>query len=81
MERMVETVDDIHQSVVMSGCCRAIVTIREFPSKMKEDNPSKIAKRAARKAAVASPARVEQGGLIREIQPMMVPAEFRQTAT
>lgn len=71
-----ETVEDILQSMVISGCCRAIVIVRESPSKMNEDNSNRIDKCAAIRAVVASPTRAEHGGLIREMHPMMAPVEF-----
>jgi len=55
VEWMLEIVEAVLQSVVISGCWSAIVTLRELPSKIKEDNPNKLATWAARKAAVASP--------------------------
>jgi hypothetical protein len=70
-----ETVEDILQSMVISGCCRAIVTVRESPSKMNEDNPNRIDKCAAKRVP-ASPTRAKHGGLIREMHPMMAPVEF-----
>jgi hypothetical protein len=60
MGRMLEIVNIIRRSMVMSRCCRAIVIIRESLSKMKKDNPNKIAKRATRKVAVVLPARANK---------------------
>jgi len=78
-ERMVETMEEILRSIVISGCCRAVVTVRESSSKIKEDNPNRIDKRAARRIAVASPIRATQSGLISEMQPTMALVELRQT--
>lgn len=55
VEWMMEMVEAIRQSIVVAGCWSAIVTLRESPSKINEDNPNKTAKRAARRASVASP--------------------------
>jgi hypothetical protein len=44
-----EMVEAIRQLIVIAGCWRAIVTLRESPSKIKEDNPNETAKRAARR--------------------------------
>jgi hypothetical protein len=57
------------------------VTLRESPSKIKEDNPNELTKRAARRAAVASPKRAEQGELISEIHLIIEPVEFLQTTS
>jgi len=52
IEIMLETVDEIRQ--IKLGCWSAIVTFRESPSKMKEDNPKEIARGVARRAVVRS---------------------------
>jgi hypothetical protein len=55
MERMLEMMKAIHQFVVVAGCWSAKMTLRESPSKIKEDNPKEVANRAARRAPRASP--------------------------
>jgi hypothetical protein len=55
MEWMMEMEEAMRQSIVIAGCWSAIVTLRESPSKIKEDNPNETAKWAARRAAIASP--------------------------
>jgi hypothetical protein len=52
---MIEMMEAIRQSIVIAGCWIAIVTLWESPSKIKDDNPNEAAKRAAKRAAVASP--------------------------
>jgi hypothetical protein len=80
VERMLEMVEAILQTIVVAGCWSANVTLRESPSKIKEDNPNELAKRAARRAAVASPKRAKHGVLISEIHLIIEPVEFLQTA-
>jgi hypothetical protein len=55
MERMLEMMEAIRQSVVDAGCWSAKVILRESPSKIKDDNPKEVANREARRAARASP--------------------------
>jgi hypothetical protein len=44
----------IRKSVVIVGCWSVIVTLRESPSKIKDDIPNEAAKRVARMAVVVS---------------------------
>jgi hypothetical protein len=75
-----ETMDAILQSWVILGWLSANVTDRESPSRMTEDRFSERVKRAANKAAVASPIGAEQGGLIIEDHWTIEPVESLQTA-
>lgn len=80
MEWMCEMVEAIRQSWVVVGFWSARVTVRESPSKIKEDIFRKRAKWTANKVALALPKRVVHGELIRELYLIIAPEEFLMTA-
>jgi hypothetical protein len=80
IEYMWDMVEAIRQYWVMDGFWSARVTVRESPSKIKEEIPIERANKVAKRAALASPIRAEHGGLIRELQWIKTPEKFLMTA-